>query len=167
MTTDLYWVPGPWKGRLAIVPRPRGGDWLEDEVRAWRAAGVDAVISALQSSEVEELDLGRENELCRLEGIDYVPYPLSDRGVPVSIRATAEFLRLAEKRLADGQTLVIHCRQGVGRSAVLGACLLVLSGLGTEDSFKRIEKARGCPVPDTDEQRRWVARFAGQVLAPS
>ena len=36
MHTELYWIPGPWLGRLAIMPRPRGGDWLEDEIRSWR-----------------------------------------------------------------------------------------------------------------------------------
>jgi hypothetical protein len=35
MTTELFWIPGPWKGKLAIVPRPRGGDWLDDEVGGW------------------------------------------------------------------------------------------------------------------------------------
>jgi hypothetical protein len=31
----IYWINTPWPGRLAIVPRPRGGDWLEEEVGAW------------------------------------------------------------------------------------------------------------------------------------
>jgi len=40
MKADLFWIPGPWRGRLAIVPRPRGGDWLGDEARAGRRAGI-------------------------------------------------------------------------------------------------------------------------------
>lgn len=40
METEIYWVPGPWPGRLGIIPRPRGGDWLGDEVRSWRASGL-------------------------------------------------------------------------------------------------------------------------------
>ena len=51
MKAELSIVDGPWPGRLAIVPRPRGGDWLEDEVRAWREAGVDIVVSALEADE--------------------------------------------------------------------------------------------------------------------
>lgn len=30
MRATLYWIDGVWPGRLAIVPRPRGDDWLED-----------------------------------------------------------------------------------------------------------------------------------------
>ncbi|MGH9843461.1 MAG: hypothetical protein ACREEM_32385 [Blastocatellia bacterium] len=32
MRSELYWING---GRIAIVPRPRGDDWLEDKVAAW------------------------------------------------------------------------------------------------------------------------------------
>jgi hypothetical protein len=30
----LYWIEGPWTGRLAISARPRGWDWLQDDVAA-------------------------------------------------------------------------------------------------------------------------------------
>jgi hypothetical protein len=47
MAANVFWVPGPWRGRLGIVPRPRGGDWLSDEMRAWLETGIDAVVSLL------------------------------------------------------------------------------------------------------------------------
>jgi hypothetical protein len=43
MRTELYWIERPWRGRLAIMPRPRGGDWLDDEIQSWRRSGVDVV----------------------------------------------------------------------------------------------------------------------------
>ena len=54
MGADLYPIPGPWRGRLAIVPRPRGGDWLEDQVRGWRALGIGVVVSLLVSQEEDD-----------------------------------------------------------------------------------------------------------------
>ena len=57
MTPDLFWIPGPWRGRLAIASRPRGGDWLEDETNGLRQAGIDVVVSLLESDEVAQLDL--------------------------------------------------------------------------------------------------------------
>jgi hypothetical protein len=42
MLTKVYWVDGPWRGRLGILPRPRGGDWLRDETTGWREAGVES-----------------------------------------------------------------------------------------------------------------------------
>jgi hypothetical protein len=34
MSTGPYWIDTGHAGRLAILPRPRGGDWLEDEASA-------------------------------------------------------------------------------------------------------------------------------------
>jgi protein-tyrosine phosphatase len=56
--------------------------------------------------------------------------------------------------------VVIHCRQGVGRSALIAACVLVLRGVSVEKVFDLIENARGCSIPDTEEQRDWVNQFA-------
>ena len=40
-----------------MLPRPRGGDWLADEIRSLRACGVDVLVSLLTGEEVGELDL--------------------------------------------------------------------------------------------------------------
>ena len=84
MRAEIYWVQGPWTGRLAIMPRPRGGDWLEDEVRDWRSAGIDVVVCTLTSDEVAELNLAQEAALCEANGIEYLAFPIVDRGVPRS-----------------------------------------------------------------------------------
>ena len=168
MKTELYWIPGPWSGCLAIMPRPRGGDWLKDEIRGWRTAGVDIVVSALEPEEMNELDLGREAELAKTAGIEYVSFPIPDRGVPSSTRATADVLRPLERMLGQGKGVAVHCRQGIGRSAMLAAGLLVLGGVGSQEALERIQKARGCSVPDTPEQAQWVVRFAkdmGKVVS--
>ena len=70
MKTEIYWVPGPWRGRLGILPRPRGGDWLQDEVKAWRDAGLDAVASLLTSGEEAELGLRQEKAVAQTEGLE-------------------------------------------------------------------------------------------------
>src|SRR4051812_19402842 len=64
MRTEIYWIPTPTPGRLAVMPRPRGGDWLEDEVRSWRAEGVDIAVSLLTPDETRDLDLEIEVAIC-------------------------------------------------------------------------------------------------------
>src|SRR5262245_62249708 len=148
MRTELYWVEGPWRGRLAIMPRPRGGDWLEDEVRAWRRAGVDVVVSLLTPDEVTDLDLGQEAALCRKAGIEFRTLPVPDRGVPPA-GGVREFLHELSRLLAEGHNMAVHCRQGIGRAPLVAAALLVLSGLEPETAWQRLSAARGCPVPET------------------
>jgi len=164
MHTQRYDIPGTWPGRLAIMPRPRGGDWLDEEVRTWREQGIQLVVSALTKEEIEELQLGAERDLCEANGIEYVPFPIADRGVPSSLAEMARLARLLDKKLASGAKIVIHCRQGIGRASLLAACVLAATGVEPRAAFERIQASRGCPVPDIQEQTDWVVRFAQRQL---
>jgi protein-tyrosine phosphatase len=70
-----------------------------------------------------------------------------------------------EAQLVEGKSVGIHCRQGIGRSGLLAASLLILGGVPLEAALDRVKIARGCAVPETAEQREWVARFAQDHLA--
>jgi protein-tyrosine phosphatase len=61
--------------------------------------------------------------------------------------------------LAQGKSVGVHCRAGIGRSSLIAASLLIQAGLSAEAAFLSIQKSRGCPVPDTAEQRQWVERY--------
>jgi len=134
-------------------------------VGAWRLARIDAVVSTLTSDEIAELDLSEEAELCQANGVDFFMFPVEDRGLPSSFTATAELARRLEVKLAKGKNVAIHCRQGVGRSALIAACVLVAAGVEAETAWGKVRAARGCPVPDTAEQRAWVARLAETLPA--
>jgi protein-tyrosine phosphatase len=167
MKTALDWIDGAWPGKLAIVPRPRGGDWLEDEVQAWRQAGLDVMVSLLTREESVDLDLAQEEELSQARGLQFIGFPISDRSVPHSRRATLELLRELHQLLGKGKTVGLHCRQGIGRSAVVAACLLVFLGIEPEAAFQHISAARGCTIPETAEQRDWVIAFARELQETS
>src|SRR5271156_4742679 len=82
MFSELYWIDGPWPGRQAISARPRGGDWLDEEVRAWRESGVDMVVSLLMPDETDDLGLQQESDVCWKNGLEYLSLPIIDRSVP-------------------------------------------------------------------------------------
>ncbi|MBM4035932.1 MAG: tyrosine protein phosphatase [Planctomycetes bacterium] len=166
MRPEICWIDGVGRGRLGIAARPRGGDWLEDEAEAWRAAGVDCVVSALTSAEEVELGLQGEREACRRRGMGFVPCPIPDRGVPESAASLRQVLARVIEELRDDKTVLVHCRQGIGRASMIAACALAARGEDVESAFERIGRARGRPVPETDEQREWVRRFVqGQAIA--
>lgn len=164
MKSEIYWIESPWPGKSAILPRPRGGDWLEDEVRSWRQAGLDVVVSLLEKDEAADLDLAQEAELSRAAGLAFYSFPILDRSVPVSRQATLDLLGNLTRVLAEGKNVGIHCRQGIGRSALIAASLLVLSGFTAETAFEKISAARGCLVPETSEQREWVRQLANSAM---
>lgn len=163
---NIYWIKGPWSGRLAIMARPRGDGWLEDEVKQWRRAGIEVVVSLLMSGESAELGLTAEAALSRRHGLQFLAFPIVDRSIPSSVQ---EMQLLVEKLIAlltQGKTVGIHCRHGIGRSALVAATLLVHAGVDSSTAFRQIERARGVPVPDTLEQKQWVDKFAIFSVAP-
>src|SRR2546430_1206924 len=109
MNPDLFWIPGPWRGRLAVTARPRGGDWLEDEASGCRQAGLDIVVSLLEKEEAEQLDLLHEGNAVESMGLRLISFPIPDRGVPASMRATLSLLRDIAAALEDGKNVAVHC----------------------------------------------------------
>ena len=87
-------------------------------------------------------------------------HPVPDRDIPASAPETWKLARSLAERFAEGKKIVAHCRMGIGRSPLLLACILVSGGLTPDDAWEAIGSARGCVVPDTQEQREWLARTA-------
>jgi len=162
MWTELHWVAGPWAGKLALAPRPRGGDWLPDELAHWKAAGVDGVLSLLEPAEARDLELQAESAEAAKAGLEYWSLPLPDRGVPQSEAGFVRTLARVERALSSGNNVVVHCRQGVGRTGLVAACLLTAKEHSPEAAIARISAARGVPVPDTDSQKAWIMSFAAR-----
>ena len=150
------------KIRLAIVPRPRGQDWLSDDIRFLRRAGVDVVISALTSNENEELGLLEESQCCQSNGLEFLSFPIDDRSVPISLSEFVELLDSVIDYLRQGKAVAVHCRAGIGRSSIIVASALIRNGFSAESAFRLIEESRGCPVPDTPEQKMWIERNSSQ-----
>lgn len=155
----LYTVRQLPAGKVSIMPHPRGGDWLADEMKALYYEGVDVMVSLLTPEEVGELDLRSEAEVCQHLGIAYFSYPIPDHHVPPFSDDTLALLEQLRDLLAQGKHVVAHCHMGLGRSALIAACVLVLSGLTPERACQELSAVRGYNVPETEEQRAWVRAF--------
>jgi protein-tyrosine phosphatase len=157
-----YWIKAEGV-RLGIMARPRGHDWLADDIRLLKTAGVNIIVSALTTPETEELGLEQEAPCCRDEGILFLAFPIEDRSVPTSPHDFNALVEIVNEHLASGKTVAVHCRAGIGRSSLIAACLLLRNGVSVDSAFRAIETSRGCPVPDTPEQRRWVENFSAEM----
>jgi protein-tyrosine phosphatase len=156
MSPNLFWIPGPWRGRLAIAARPRGGDWLEDETKGWQRANLDVIVSLLEDHEAAALGLVNEAQAARASGLCFTSFPIADRGVPGSVSAANSLIASLIDALEEGKNVAVHCRQGLGRSGLIAAGILVTSGLTPERAIEVVSSARGQSVPETGEQRSWI-----------
>lgn len=156
----MYRIEPGFPGRLVILPRPRGGDWLERDVAGWKRDGIDVVVSLLTPDENRDLELSGEDDETRIAGIDYLSFSIEDRGLP---RDSAAFAGLAQNlagKLNVGQDVGVHCRQGIGRSGLLVVAVLLAQGLELKRALELASAARGVSVPETPEQRRWLDEYA-------
>jgi len=154
MITHPYWITS----QLAIIPRPRGGDWLDDEMLALKDAGIQVVVSMLEKEEAVQLTLQREELAAESLGLRFINFGISDRGVPENAERFIAFLADVEHHLKNDNRVGVHCRACIGRASVTTASLLIRSGMLVADAWQQVSTARGCSVPDTVEQLEWVER---------
>lgn len=160
MGKDIHWINGPIPGHLAVMGRPRSGEWLEDEIAGWKKDGLQFVVSLLEPQEIEKLGLSKEAELCQKYSVTFLSHPFPDRGVPPSAPDTAALVQTLKFHLQNQKKVAVHCHNGIGRSGVIAACVLQSFGVPPKRAFELIASARGFMVPETNQQRDWVAEFA-------
>jgi protein-tyrosine phosphatase len=142
-------------GKLSTMAHPRGGADLAEDMTALRSAGVDVLVSALTESELDETELHDEVVSAEKAGLRFVSLPIADRGLPDHSQVLPTLRSLAVE-LGTGIHVVTHCWSGIGRSSLLTATIMVLTGVAPDDAWRLISEARGCTVPETTAQRDWI-----------
>src|SRR5882757_10359364 len=118
MPTKIYWIEKfANNARIGIMARPRGQEWLEDEISSLAKQGVSLLVSLLDSDEILELDLTKEGSVCANHGLDFINFPIRDRDVPATGNKTEAFILSMSQKLKAGHSIAIHCRMGIGRSS--------------------------------------------------
>lgn len=143
-------------GNLALAARPRGNDWLRDEIEGLNFTGIHTLVSLLEWPEAQALQLEKEASYCHELGIEFISFPIKDRNLPEDPYA---FLALTDKivgLLDAGEKVVIHCRMGIGRTGMLAAAVLLKQGFEPAKVFDFLSGVRNLNVPDTEAQKEWV-----------
>lgn len=154
----IWWIKTNTPGRIGLVPRPRGGDWLADDVVAWKQAGVTTVVSMLTPEEERDLDLQGERAACLAVGLKFISVATPDRGTPEWTQKLRDLVANLSQGLRSGtDSIVIHCRQSIGRSTLMVALIMAKPSETPGATLTAIAEARGRDVPDTKEQRFWLA----------
>jgi protein-tyrosine phosphatase len=160
MRAEIFWITNS----LATMPRPRGNDWLEDEIIFYKNYGIDIIVSLLENHEIIELELENERIYCEKHNITFFSFPIADRNTPLYFENTLSFVKSLNDFITNGKRIAIHCRQGIGRASLIASCVLVLQNMTVETAFQQIEMARMCKVPDTQEQIDWVTKFLNKLI---
>lgn len=159
MINKIYKIKGLCDDQFAIMPYPKGGDFLEQSVEEVMLLGYEIVVSMLTSEEQAELELLAEGEVFQNKGILYLNFPIRDE-VADSDSEVVGFVDSLEQSHKKTNKMLFHCRGGVGRSSMMLSLLTARLGVEPETSFELITRSRGEQAPETEFQRQWVARLS-------
>ncbi len=75
------------------------------------------------------------------------------------MNATKHLVSSLVDSLNSGQSVVVHCFAGIGRSSLIAALVLAMAGIPEDQCFALISQARGFAVPETKRQEVWFRSF--------
>jgi protein-tyrosine phosphatase len=91
--------------------------------------------------------------------MQFISHPIPDANVPLDPVEFRVFVADLASRLQAGERIGVHCRGSIGRSTIAAACALIHLGWPARNALAVIEAARGCPVPNTLPQERWILQY--------
>lgn len=156
-------LPAGIAGTLWLGPMPGRLRPLADDLADLSRQGIARIICLTPLEEIASKSpdyAARQSSL----GIPVTRFPIGDFGVPDDgggLKAVAE---QAADDLGAGRALFVHCAAGIGRTGMVATCILVALGLSGEAAIAMIAAAGS--GPETDVQKRLVARYAEEALHP-
>ncbi len=130
---------------------------LDIEVGIIRDWGAVVVVSLIETSEFELLDVLDLPSVVEEHGMHWAHLPIVDVSVPNQRFEARWAVAGAELRtvLRRGGRVLLHCRGGLGRAGMIAARLLVELGSDPDAAIHAVRRARPGAI-ETPEQERYV-----------
>jgi hypothetical protein len=135
-------LPSTVPGRLLLHSLPGRYEALE---RVWHQVKTDAVRAIVCLTERDEIHVKSHEYLQAIDNGSVpcllLPFGIPDRGAPEDRDGFWNLARDVAKRLQSGETVLIHCAGGVGRTAMLSICVLLALGQPVGDARAVVSRA--------------------------
>jgi len=161
------WVALPGKIGMTFAPgkQHRGMHFCwqrnlqKDLDRLREAYRTDILISLIEAPELERVHIPNLMPEVRARGMESWWFPIPDLKVPTSMESLLDLVEKILGAVRGGETAVIHCMGGLGRTGVVASCCLVALGCDPEDAIAEVRHVRQYTV-ETPEQENYVVQFS-------
>lgn len=167
-------MPADVAGRLGltIAPGKKGGSvygapWdrdLDADLAELRRIGCDVLVSLIEDAELGMYRIGPLFDRTAAHGIRSLRLPIVDVKVPDDIAAVHALVDEIDAAVRRGESVVVHCIGGLGRSGLIAGCCLMHWGAAPEEALRILVRSRkDAKCPETPEQREFVRRYTRPV----
>ncbi|GJJ74196.1 hypothetical protein EMPS_06554 [Entomortierella parvispora] len=150
-------LDGPVNGRAKIVRD------LDMDFDRLRQLGFTRVVCCLFDEELELLGspFSKYLEAATRNGLDVVRIPMVEGSTPYSFAEMEKVLDRIDETTKRGENVLVHCRGGVGRAAVVACCWLLRLRYFQDyvDTVEWVRAQRSPKAIETREQMQFVAGF--------
>jgi len=159
-----YWVV-PGRFLVGEHPGSRSRARSMDRLRRFLEAGITCFIDLTELDESPAYAKRLPFESPSGRRIDYLRQPIPDHGVPAERATMGRILAMLDDALESGHCVYLHCRAGIGRSAMVAGCWLAERNPGRGEAaltelgnyWQQCRQSRSWPqVPETSEQEEFV-----------
>ena len=149
-------------GRLGITicpgRRDRGRD-LDADLARLSSEGTARLLCLSTDAELEWAGVSDLGCRARAVGLDYRSLAVPDQDTPEQSEAL-ELVQWCREGTRRGESVVVTCMGGLGRSGTVAACCLVAAGMTPDAAIVAVRAARGPRALETVDQETFVAAFA-------
>lgn len=168
---NTHWIE---PGRLLAGEHPFGGGERATRKRIAKLvnAGIDCFLDLTEPGEIDPYEAQLAGA-ARGREIAYLRHPIPDHGIPRSDDAMRAILATLDEALAEGRTVYMHCRAGIGRTNLVAGCWMAGrqgAGVTALEELNRRWRSNGRSrtwpvVPETPAQAEFVRGWPRPVSA--
>lgn len=155
-------------GRLYLHSMPgRREKWEKFAAEASRR-GFNVIVCLTSEHEIEKKSPSYAETIKRNQlGLPRECFPIPDFGVPKDRESYATFVTRIANQIQAGDTVLVHCGGGIGRTGTFAACLLVALGLSTTEAKKDVREAGSRPeTPLQSNLISWYEKVCSRGTMP-
>ncbi len=154
------------KGRLGMTFAPgkkvRGvvthwdRDLPTDLARLRNVYGASHLVTLLEDHELPFLHIADLFSQAQTMELSTRHFPIPDGAVPTDLPAYKLLLRELLGWVKEGQTVIVHCRGGLGRTGLVAAGVLRACGMAADQSMRLVREVRPMAI-ETAIQEQFLA----------